>query len=144
MHKTLFLKPTTPTRVQCHVERLRDITLSISLFLPSFLPYCDLFLPTQCRRRGLLLHLITNKDRYTHTHTHIRYDSHGRVIGLSQITLITHNIHSRHSCARRDSNPQSQQASGHWDRHVYFSVNPNLKASFIIIQSPIFYIRFVT
>ena len=32
--------------------------------------YSDLFLPTHCRSRGLLLHLVTLIDTHTHTHTH--------------------------------------------------------------------------
>jgi hypothetical protein len=40
--------------------------------------------PTHCRCRGLLLHLITLNDTHTHTHTHIRWDSSGRGIGPSQ------------------------------------------------------------
>ena len=60
MHKTLFLILTTRALVQCHVERTRDIALC-SFFLPSLFPNSDLFLPTHCRRRGLLLCLITLK-----------------------------------------------------------------------------------
>jgi len=32
--------------------------------------------------------------------------------------LTTHNTHIRHPCPRWDSNTQSQQASGRWDRHT--------------------------
>ena len=35
--------------------------------------------------------------------------------------LTTHNIHNKHSCLRWDSNPQSQEASGQWDRlSIYY------------------------
>jgi hypothetical protein len=30
--------------------------------------------------------------------------------------LTTHNTHNKHPCPLWDSNPQSQQANGHWDR----------------------------
>ena len=39
------------------------------VFLPLFISYSDLFLPTHCRCRRLLLHLITLK-KHTHTPTH--------------------------------------------------------------------------
>jgi len=32
------------------------------------------------------------------------------------LNLTTHSIHNKQPCPRRDSNPQSQQASGHRDR----------------------------
>jgi hypothetical protein len=43
-----------------------------------FRSYSDLFVPTQCRCRGLLLHLITLSD------SHIRQDLTGRGTGPSQ------------------------------------------------------------
>jgi hypothetical protein len=61
-----------------------------------FLPYSDIFLPTHCGCRGLLLHLITLSD--THTHTHTRYDSSERVISPTQKPLPDNtDIHRRHT-----------------------------------------------
>jgi hypothetical protein len=37
-------------------------------FFSFFLSYSDLFLPTHCRCRGLLSHLIILNDTHTHTH----------------------------------------------------------------------------
>jgi len=78
-------------------------------------------LPTHCRRRGWLLHLITLNDTHTHTHTHTSgtlpqtvellwtMDRPFAETFAWQHTTITR---SRHPCPRQDSNPQSQQASG--------------------------------
>jgi hypothetical protein len=76
MNKTLSLIPTTRANVQCHVQKTRDITLLLFLFLSSFRPYSDLFLPPHCTRRWFLLHLITLKNRHTHTHTHTNTHTH--------------------------------------------------------------------
>ena len=49
----------------------KHILINLNTFLGVFfLSFClnlDLFLPTYCRRRGLLLHLITISDTHTHT-----------------------------------------------------------------------------
>jgi hypothetical protein len=49
--------------------------LNVSLYVhclscSCFLSYYDLCLPTHCRCRGILLHLITLSDRNTHTQGH--------------------------------------------------------------------------
>jgi len=56
------------------------------------------FLPTHCRCRVLLLHLITHKHS-------------GQVVGPSQRPL-PDNTRSIYPRPRRNSNPQSQEASG--------------------------------
>ena len=53
-----------------------------SIILSLFISYSVLFLPTHCRCGGLLLHLITLNDTYTHarahthTHTHTPHTTH--------------------------------------------------------------------
>jgi hypothetical protein len=83
--------------------RGRVITMAASNFL---LPPP----PRHCRNR---VDLDASRT-YTVTH-HSRYDSSGRVIGPSQRPL-PDNTHiptrDRHPCPRRNSNPQSQHASG--------------------------------
>ena len=78
----------------------------LSFFL-SFLVWP--LLPAHCRCRGLLLHQIT----LTHTHTHAvgflwtRDRPVGETSTWQHTTLTT----DRHSCPRRDSNPQYQQST---------------------------------
>ena len=55
----------------------------------SFLSYSDLPLPTHCRCRELLLHLITLND------THTRWDSSGRHIGPLNTALPDNTQHSQ-------------------------------------------------
>jgi hypothetical protein len=86
----------------------KNYTFLSSFFAPHFQP----FLPTQCRCKGLLFHLITPNDTYTHTFGTIPLDegsAHRRDLYLKTHTTLTRD---RHPCPRRDSNPQSQQASG--------------------------------
>ena len=58
---------------------------------------------------------VSRSHTETHTHTHNRQDSSGRVISPTQRLLPHKTQHSRqtsmHPQNRRDSNPQSQQAS---------------------------------
>ena len=65
----------------------------------------------------------SHSDTHTHnTHTHTRQDTSGRVIGPSKRPLYLHNTqHSQETTfmPRRDSKPQSQQASGR--RHMPFT-----------------------
>jgi len=76
-------------------------------------PY-QIFIPPMSQQPlvGGAFSLSKLKD-YTQTH-HTRYDSSGRVISLTQRPhLTTYNTLKRQiSVPRRDSNPQSQQASG--------------------------------
>jgi hypothetical protein len=60
----------------------KEQTVALTVKYAFFLSL-DLCLPTDCRCRGLLLHLITPKD----THTHILYESPGRVISPTQRPL---------------------------------------------------------
>jgi hypothetical protein len=67
------------------------------------------------------LHFITIND--THTHTHILgRTSWTRDQPVAETsTCTTHNIHKRkHSCPRRDSNPQFQQANGRSPTRIGF------------------------
>jgi len=54
----------------------------------------------------------------THTHTHTHTRARGRTpldewsARSRDLYLTTHNTHKNHPCARRDSDPQSQQANG--------------------------------
>jgi hypothetical protein len=71
-------------------------------------------LPTHCRCRGLLWHLVTLNDTHTHTHKHSRLDSPGREIGLSQTPLRNNTQHSQQTdihAPGRISNTESQKAS---------------------------------
>ena len=88
--------------------------LKVNIFFSS----PDVFLSNLCRCKGLLLHLETVSDTHTHTQTH----THTHTVGLlwtsdqpvvdtstwQHTTLTT----ERHTFPRRNSNPQSQQASG--------------------------------
>ena len=86
-------------------------------------------LPTRCRCKGLLLHLIGLNDTHTHTHTlactHTRAHTHSRAHKLGRtpldkgsarrrhLCLTTHNTHNRQTAIPcRDSISQSQSASG--------------------------------
>jgi hypothetical protein len=82
---------------------------SFFLSFLSFFLSLDLCLPTHCRCWGLLLHLITHSDTYTHP-----LDSSGRGIGPLQRPIPDNTQHSqqRHLRLRQDSNSESQQASG--------------------------------
>lgn len=69
-----------------------------------------LLLPTHCRRKELLLHLITFSDKNTHS-----VETPGRGIGPLQGHLtVQHTKFTRHKypCPRRDSNPHFQQENG--------------------------------
>ena len=60
---------------------------------------------------GLLIHEVSRSHTTTH---HSRQDSSGRVISSSQRPLPNDtDTYNRHPCLRWDSNPQSQQMSGH-------------------------------
>jgi hypothetical protein len=82
-----------------------SITNNSSLFLS----YSDLFLYTSCTCRKLLLHLVTLNDACGRVRTTLDKGSACR----KNLYLTPHNSHKREtSTPRRDSNPQSQQASG--------------------------------
>jgi hypothetical protein len=69
---------------------IRYSGISLGCYL-SFLFWS--LLPTHCRCRGLLLYLATLND--THTYTHTRWASSGRVIGPSQRPLSDNTQHSQ-------------------------------------------------
>ena len=80
----------------------RDIVLS----------YSDLFVPTHCWYSGLFLQLITLNDTQIHTHSVGLLSKRNRPDAETsnwQHTTLTRN---KQPCTRRDSNSQSQQASG--------------------------------
>jgi len=59
------------------------------------------------------LHLIMLSDTHTHTHTHsVRLWTSDRPIAETSTWQHTTLTRDRHPCRRRDSFPQSQQASG--------------------------------
>jgi hypothetical protein len=74
-----------------------------------FLSYSDLFLPTHCRWRGAMVHLITL--RHTPQSVGLLWTRDRPNPGTStwQHRTLTRD---RHPCPRKDSNPQAQQASG--------------------------------
>jgi hypothetical protein len=88
----------------------------------------DLFLPTHCRWRGLLLHLITTSDTHTHTHTHNQYGSSRRVISRSHRPLTTPTQTDIHVPGWIRTRNHSKRAAidlcfrprGHRDRHVVY------------------------
>jgi hypothetical protein len=79
--------------------------LFLSFFLSFFLPFLvGPLLPTHCRWRGLLLHLITLRHTIC---SRITLDEGSA--SRRDLYLTTHNTHERWiSMARRDSNSQSQ------------------------------------
>jgi hypothetical protein len=79
--------------------------LQISQFTYAFTMWCR-------ATRLLLFHLITLNDTHTHTRTLRRTPLHEGSARRRHLYLITHNTHERYPCPRRDSNPQSQRASG--------------------------------
>ena len=103
------------------------------------------FLPTHCRCRGLLQHLITFTDTQTHTHTHI--DTLGRTpLGEGSarrrdLYLITDNIHKQTNMHApggiRTRNPSKRAASGiaitNFKKHklstIYLKSNTNTQAN---------------
>ena len=108
----------------------KKIILFRSIFSLTHGPsYSDLILPTHCRCRGLLLHLIT--ANHTHTHTFTHYNSSGRGIALSQRPLTdytqqpqktnTHTpwgIRTRNTSKRETADPRIRPR-GHQDRPIY-------------------------
>jgi len=62
-----------------------------SHFLSFFLSFSDLFLPTHCRYRALLLHLIILDD----THTLGRASLYEWLARRGDLYLTTHNTHNR-------------------------------------------------
>jgi hypothetical protein len=86
--------------------------------------------PTHCRCRGLLLHLITHSDTQKHS-VGLLWTSDQLVAETSiwQQTTLTRDTYP---CPQRDSNPQSQQASARrsWSSNVcnfpYHSLNFSL------------------
>jgi hypothetical protein len=87
-------------KVSLHYPKTKDKIILIASLLPN-----------HGRCRGLLLHMITLCD----THTHTRRIPWTRDRPLAKVsTRVKHNIHKRQTfMARRVTNPQSQQASGH-------------------------------
>ena len=62
-----------------------------NIFLSFFLSYSDLFQPTHCRYRGLLLHLIALGDAYKLDRTPL-----GKCSALCRVLYLTkHNTHKR-------------------------------------------------
>jgi len=101
------------------------IIVSTTSPLQSFFLGLELFLPTHCRCRWLLLRLITLND----THTHSVGILWTRDLPVAETSTWQHTTlkRDRHSCPRRDSNAQSQQARdlrlkprGKWDWPVHF------------------------
>jgi hypothetical protein len=89
------------------------------LFLFFYYSCYDLFLPTHCRYRGLLLNLITLSDTYT------RQYSSGRRICPSQTLTWQHteNIHAPGGIRGRNANKRAAvdprlRPRGHWDRRI--------------------------
>jgi len=77
--------------------------------LSFFLSYPNILLPTHGRCRGLQLRLITFIDTHTLGSSSLDEGSAHRRDSTWQYTTLTRD---RHSCLRRDKNPQSQQMSG--------------------------------
>jgi hypothetical protein len=85
--------------------------------------YCDLFVITLCRCRGLLLHMVTFNDTHTQTHTHTRTHTHS--VGLlwkryrpveetsiwQHTTLTTDNIYIYAPCRIRTHQPSKWAAA---------------------------------
>ena len=93
------------TRNKRHVSiTYISIIFCVLCFLLS---YSVLFLPTHCRLRGLLFPLITLNDIQTICMIPLEKGSALR----TDLSLTTNHTHKRYLCSRRDSNPQSQQAS---------------------------------
>jgi hypothetical protein len=87
--------------------------------ITSILSYFYLFLPTHCRCRGLLLHLITHNDTNTFSRTPLDEGSARRTNPYPT----TRNIHNREtSMLRRESNLQSQPR-GAADPHLRVTNN---------------------
>jgi len=74
---------------QGHTTGYRDI--QNGWILHGQTSYSDLFLPTPCRRRRLLLHLITLNDTYTLGRTPLDEGSNRR----RNLYLTTHNTQNR-------------------------------------------------
>jgi hypothetical protein len=82
-------------------------------FLSFFLSLVWALLPTHCRCRGLLLHLISFND----THTHTRLDSSGREISPTQRPLPDNTQHSQETNIHAPAgiqmgNPSKRAAAG--------------------------------
>ena len=139
----------------CCVCKIRTITflrflifLSISLsciqtvnYMSAILKFYFIFYLAQQPPvgQGFLIHDVSR----SHTTTrHSRQDSSGRVISSSQRPLPDKTQHSGQiSMLLWDSNPQSQQASGHWDRQYFItSVKIQLDQSSMYLAATDYYI----
>ena len=78
-------------------------------FLSFLLSFLDLSLPIHCRCRELLLNMITLNVAYALVRTPLDEGSARPPTSTWQHTTFTRD---RDPCLRRDSNPQTQQASG--------------------------------
>ena len=65
------------------------ISFFLAFFLSFLTSYSDLFLPTHCRFRGILLHVITFNDKHTLGRTPLDEGSARR----RELCLTTHNTH---------------------------------------------------
>jgi hypothetical protein len=119
------------------------------IWLTPSLYFTFFFYGSTAPSRSRLPHFSRLHD-HTQTH-HTRYDSSGRGTSQSQRPLLDNTQHSlgdRHPCLLRDSNPQSQQASGrrprgHWDRltllHHGISTSQTDRKSItvcVVVQTP--------
>jgi hypothetical protein len=106
----LLLTYVYPNKCNTH---LHLFLTAINLFVFFFFVWP--LLPTHCKCRGHLFHLMTLSD----TH-HTRYDSSGRVISPTQRPVSDNTQHSQetHPYPRRDSNLQSSKRAS-TDRRAF-------------------------
>jgi hypothetical protein len=84
--------------------------VTVNFFLTYFIPFFKFWplLPTHCRCRGLVLHLITLKDTHSVELLWTRDQPVAETSTWQHATL----TRDKHLCPRRYSNQQYQQASG--------------------------------
>ena len=86
----------------------RCLNNSKHVALTYFFVRLALFLPNHCKCTELLLHLNSHTRAHTHTRGRISLDERSARPRDLYLTL----TRDRHTCLLRDSNSQSQQASG--------------------------------
>ena len=99
----------------------------------SFHPPCFFLVQQTNACQGRLMLDVSRSHTVTH---HSRLDSSERGIGPSQRLIADNTQHSQETypCPQRDSNPQSQQESGQWNRHLILLVPIILRVSFIFVK----------
>ena len=109
-----------------------NLFIITSLFLSAFLSYFDLFLPTYCKCKWLLLKFITLND--THTNTLSRTSLYERSACRRDLYLTTNNVQKADShLSKQGATDPRLRPRDYRDRLCRFcEVNDSLKTSVVV------------